>query len=783
MKKLCISIVLMLMFFSCTTFIHQYCEGREVEGTTDINTGVESSTLFSTPKRVILLGWDGVQRNHLKELLEVPGELPNLKALAAEGTIVDIDITEATDTKAGWAQILTGYTSDITGVHSNSNYRPIPEGYTIFERLSEHFGKGAPIEEDNVFTIMVTGKSGNLGSTDGKPYEYTKNHIDRYELDRARIAPAVWFGYEEKGWLGAKYFLEEYLRDHSDEHLFAFIHFCEPDHPGHANGENSDRSPVNWDPEEAYNAEDLYYGDGIRVDDYYLGKLVEWLKDKGLYDTTLIYVTSDHGFDEESAMYPVSKWNPGYGHAMAPYVFLATNDPGVKRAGNRMDVAPTILERFGVDLSSINPPLSGASLTTEEKTVGGGDPRDAINPKNIILISWSGVERGHLETLMDAGRLPNLMKLYEEGRFVEIDLTHSRTVDNLLSGTDATCGIATLLTGYDPDTMAVYNYDRVDDAIPKGYTLFERLDEFFGTNDINNIMVIGQENEKGEGLTACENFKKALDVFEIGVSEVGERALQTLDDYGTDGRFFALFHFSDPDSAGHKFGEDSSEYEAAIEDCDYWLGEIMLKLDDLDIEDETLIYVTSSHGFDDESAIFPVYPEKPGYNHYLAPYVSLATNDPAVIRHGNQRDIAPTILERFGIDTAQIRPILPGQSLTEKKKPWDVEKDMSPPYVDIVKPREKRLYFFDKKVASLKHVTMIIGRITLKVDAVDYNSGVDRVEFYVDDELKLVDCEYPYEWLVDFWIFGECVLKAVVYDEVGNPAMDKIKVIIFNIGL
>ncbi|MFQ6088305.1 MAG: alkaline phosphatase family protein, partial [Candidatus Methanofastidiosia archaeon] len=80
---------------------------------------------------LILLSWDGVQRDHLYELLE-RGELSNLATLIEEGSIVDIEITDhLTDTKAGHTQMLTGYSPDETGVYSNNIFKPIPEGLTI----------------------------------------------------------------------------------------------------------------------------------------------------------------------------------------------------------------------------------------------------------------------------------------------------------------------------------------------------------------------------------------------------------------------------------------------------------------------------------------------------------------------------------------------------------------------------------------------------------------------------------------------------------------------------
>jgi hypothetical protein len=87
------------------------------------------------PRNVILIGWDGAQRAHVQECL-ARGELPTLKKLSEQGALVDIDVVNgATDTKAGWSQILTGYNPEATGVYSNGKYRDIPKGLSVFERL------------------------------------------------------------------------------------------------------------------------------------------------------------------------------------------------------------------------------------------------------------------------------------------------------------------------------------------------------------------------------------------------------------------------------------------------------------------------------------------------------------------------------------------------------------------------------------------------------------------------------------------------------------------------
>ncbi len=308
------------------------------------------------PRNIILIGWDGAQRNHVKESLN-RGELPNLRRLSSEGALVAIDIMRVTDTKAGWAQILTGYEPEVTGVFSNRHYEPIPRGYTVFERLEEFFGP------DNFVTAAVIGKKGNVDAgppervpveekgkgkgrkrkgkkrkgtegkiivegevkyrvIPGKPYYQTKESMDVFInglMDDEKV------GYATLG----------LLLEYKDNPFFFFVHFAEVDHKGHKHGENSEE-----------------YNDALKSADSWTGKIMEKLKELNLYDKTLIYVTADHGFDEGMKS-----------HRDAPYVFFATNDSKVIRRGVRADIAPTILDRLGLDLTRIKPPLDGHPLT------------------------------------------------------------------------------------------------------------------------------------------------------------------------------------------------------------------------------------------------------------------------------------------------------------------------------------------------------------------------------------------------------------------------------------
>lgn len=302
-------------------------------------------------KNIILIGWDGAQREHLNELM-VKGKVPNLENLISNGAYLDIAITTgATATKPGWAQILTGYDPKKTGVLDNRDYGPVPKGYTIHERLEKFFG------DENITTILLSGKERNLGirgphkiclncergmwhdenaavalvkgaarkfkEMKGEPYFYSHKDIDIFEN-----------GLNEADAVGAK--VLEHIEKNRGNRFFMFVEFREPDQPGgHTYGENSTE-----------------YSQGIMLDDEWLGRIMAKLKELGIHDTTLIYVTSDHGFDEGKKE-----------HFNAPRIFLATNDTMVTaKQGDRKDIAPTIMERFGMDIGGIEPKLDGRSL-------------------------------------------------------------------------------------------------------------------------------------------------------------------------------------------------------------------------------------------------------------------------------------------------------------------------------------------------------------------------------------------------------------------------------------
>jgi hypothetical protein len=111
----------------------------------------------------------------------------------------------------------------------------------------------------------------------------------------------------------------------------------------------------------------------------------------------------------------------------------------------------------------------------------------------------------------------------------------------------------------------------------------------------------------------------------------------------------------------------------------------------------------------------------------------------------------------------------------------EISNSTETPFVDITQPKEKSLYIQDKELITLPKNTVIIGEITIRVNAYS-EDGIDKVEFYIDNLLKETIDEEPYNWLWDEKKMGRHTIKVIAYDNKGNKAEDKTNVMIFNIG-
>lgn len=104
--------------------------------------------------------------------------------------------------------------------------------------------------------------------------------------------------------------------------------------------------------------------------------------------------------------------------------------------------------------------------------------------------------------------------------------------------------------------------------------------------------------------------------------------------------------------------------------------------------------------------------------------------------------------------------------------------DYIPPLIQIVYPEKNAFYIFGYKILSPENKTIIIGYPRqLIVDAED-ESGIRKVEFYINDGLVKEDFEEPFVFNISK---GCYIAKVTAYDLYMNFATDEMNICLFYI--
>jgi hypothetical protein len=307
--------------------------------------------------RIILISWDGARKFWVDRLIE-NGTLANLAYLRSRGSEITLKIvSHITVTDPGLANIETGYGAAITGVDQNyfgsATKRVIPEGLTTFERLRQFHGNSWK----NALVMPWT-----QGPIDNPSITRNQDSI----FWNAKPAIDYWFSSENLTWiqpdanvqlsfgsalLRADYVAGktgEFVRSNSDDRFYARVHMVEPDFIGHSYSESVNGLLT---PE---------YMNALVISDKAVGKIIEAVQESGIEDSTVILVTTDHGFI-------------GPGHSGPPYpegdieaatTFLLGNTRLISNElgwGIMDDIAPTVLAMSGIDVNTLSPSYAQTS--------------------------------------------------------------------------------------------------------------------------------------------------------------------------------------------------------------------------------------------------------------------------------------------------------------------------------------------------------------------------------------------------------------------------------------
>lgn len=98
-----------------------------------------------------------------------------------------------------------------------------------------------------------------------------------------------------------------------------------------------------------------------------------------------------------------------------------------------------------------------------------------------------------------------------------------------------------------------------------------------------------------------------------------------------------------------------------------------------------------------------------------------------------------------------------------------------PPSVEIINPKEGYFHLRGRPLFSSLNRTIIYGPVNIEAN-VSSSSGVEKVEFYINNKLKKNDTEAPYEFRWAPIICGRYTIKTVVYDYTGQNASDSINI-------
>jgi arylsulfatase A-like enzyme/Flp pilus assembly protein TadD len=195
-------------------------------------------------------------------------ETPNLDSLAADGVLFTQAISSIPLTLPAHASLLTGAHPPRHGVRDNGGYFLDDRWTTLAEAVRER-GHGTFAAVGAFVLHELWGLSqgfdvydDEFGAADAKPHEMLRVQRDGAEVVEQALA---WM--DERG----------------DKPFLAWLHFYDPHYPYEPPGEFAERYA------------DRPYDGEIAYTDQLLGRVLDYLREKGLYDSTLIVVIGDHG--------------------------------------------------------------------------------------------------------------------------------------------------------------------------------------------------------------------------------------------------------------------------------------------------------------------------------------------------------------------------------------------------------------------------------------------------------------------------------------------------------
>lgn len=272
-------------------------------------------------RHVVLISIDTCRADHLGCYGYSRKTTPNIDAIAEEGILFENCISPVPLTLPAHTSIMTGKIPPSHGVHDN--------GYVVD---NNNLMLAELLKDNGFITGAVIGAfvmDSQFGLNQGFDY-YNDDFLESRQISS--------FAYIERNAEEVTSFATSWLKENKKKKSFLFIHYFDP----HGN----------YDPPDTYKDKfDNPYDGEIAYTDKCIGDVVSTLKKLGIYDSSLLIITADHG---ESLGEHRENTHGYFIYKSTVHVPLIIKYPGApknKRINNTVgliDIFPTICNRLDI---------------------------------------------------------------------------------------------------------------------------------------------------------------------------------------------------------------------------------------------------------------------------------------------------------------------------------------------------------------------------------------------------------------------------------------------------
>ncbi|MHC4150123.1 MAG: sulfatase-like hydrolase/transferase [Planctomycetota bacterium] len=307
------------------------------------------STSTSRPvPNVILISIDTCRADYLSCYGYRKETTPNIDAFADQAALFENVISPVPLTLPAHCSMLTGTIPPHHAVHDNFDYWLDGANITLAEILHDNtFATAAFV------SAFVLDSQFALNQGFDTYYDHFEQQADQFQANERRADQTTRLALD-------------WLENQKHENFFLFLHYYDP---------HTDYEPP--EPFASKFADNLYAGE-IAYTDHYIGKVLQKLKSLGIFDSSLIIITSDHGemlaeHGEDEHGYFI------YQSALkVPLIFKL---PGqhtpqrIKDLAGLVDIVPTVCGLLGIAPPTplqgrdLSPCLENSSISSKERHI------------------------------------------------------------------------------------------------------------------------------------------------------------------------------------------------------------------------------------------------------------------------------------------------------------------------------------------------------------------------------------------------------------------------------